>query len=54
MEAAEEAGIRIPEDLSLIGFDNITYADLPKIHLTTIEQPKKTMASLARILSTCR
>ncbi|HWQ57612.1 MAG TPA: LacI family DNA-binding transcriptional regulator [Clostridia bacterium] len=47
MEAAEEAGIRIPEDLSLIGFDNIMYTDLPKINLTTIEQPKKTMASMA-------
>lgn len=47
MEAAEEAGVRIPEDISLIGFDNITYADLPKINLTTIEQPKKTMASMA-------
>lgn len=47
MEAAEEAGIRIPEDISLIGFDNITYANLPKINLTTIEQPKKTMAGMA-------
>ncbi len=47
MEAAEEVGIRIPEDLSLLGFDNIMYSDLPKINLTTIEQPKKTMASMA-------
>lgn len=47
MQAAEEAGIRIPEDISLIGFDNITYTDLPKIKLTTIEQPKKTMAAMA-------
>lgn len=47
MEAAEEAGIRIPEDLSLLGFDNIMYSDLPRINLTTIEQPKKTMASMA-------
>lgn len=45
--AAEEAGIRVPEDLSVIGFDNITYAGLPKINLTTIEQPKRTMASIA-------
>lgn len=47
LEAAEEAGIRIPEDLSLMGFDNILYADLPRIRLTTIEQPKKTMATAA-------
>lgn len=45
--AAEEAGIRIPEDVSLMGFDNILYADLPRIRLTTIEQPKKTMATAA-------
>lgn len=45
--AAEEAGIRIPEDLSVMGFDNITYAGLPRINLTTIEQPKKSMGSLA-------
>jgi DNA-binding LacI/PurR family transcriptional regulator len=31
--------------LSLMGFDNILYADLPRIRLTTIEQPKKTMAT---------
>ncbi len=47
IEAAEEAGLRIPEDLSLMGFDNILYSSLPKINLTTIEQPKKTMASTA-------
>ncbi len=47
LDAAEEAGIRIPEDISLMGFDNILYADLPKIRLTTIEQPKKAMASAA-------
>lgn len=45
--AADEAGIRIPEDVSLMGFDNILYADLPRIRLTTIEQPKKTMATAA-------
>jgi len=45
--AAEEAGIRIPEDVSLMGFDNIQYSDLPRIRLTTIEQPKKAMATAA-------
>lgn len=47
IEAAEEAGLRIPEDVSLMGFDNILYSGLPKINLTTIEQPKKTMAATA-------
>ncbi len=47
LQAAEEAGIRIPEDLSLLGFDDILYAGLPTINLTTIMQPKKTMATIA-------
>lgn len=47
MRAADECGIRIPEDLSLLGFDNISYAGLPKINLTTIEQPKQTVAAAA-------
>lgn len=46
MQAAEEARVRIPEDISLLGFDNIVYSNLPKINLTTIEQPKKTMACI--------
>ncbi|MDR0841784.1 MAG: LacI family transcriptional regulator [Christensenellaceae bacterium] len=47
MGAAEEAGIRIPEDISLMGFDNITYAGLPRINLATIEQPQKAIGSMA-------
>ncbi|MCD8010548.1 MAG: LacI family transcriptional regulator [Lachnospiraceae bacterium] len=47
MQAADECGIRIPEDISLLGFDNIQYSELPRIHLTTIEQPKKMLASVA-------
>ncbi len=44
MQAADERGLRIPEDLSLIGFDDIPSAALPRIELTTIQQPKKAMA----------
>lgn len=47
LQAADEAGIRIPEDVSLLGFDNIHYTGLPKINLSTVEQPKKTMALVA-------
>ncbi len=47
MQAAEESGIRIPEDFSLLGFDNIRDSSLPRIQLTTVEQPKKMMASVA-------
>ena len=44
MKAADEIGLRIPEDISLIGFDDIPSAALPRIDLTTIQQPKKGMA----------
>lgn len=47
MHAAIEHGISIPRDLSVIGFDNISYASLPQIDLTTIDQPKQQMATSA-------
>ncbi len=47
MHAAIEHGISIPRDLSVIGFDNISYASLPQIDLTTIDQPKQLMATSA-------
>ena len=47
IQAAEERCIRIPEDLSLLGFDNIRDGGLPRIGLTTVEQPKKLLASMA-------
>lgn len=40
IKAAEELGISIPDDISLAGFDDIPYASLPKIRLTTVLQPK--------------
>jgi LacI family transcriptional regulator len=47
LQAADELGLRVPEDISLLGFDNIKYSGLPKINLSTIEQPKQSMASIA-------
>jgi LacI family transcriptional regulator len=38
MEAAAEAGVRIPEDLSLVGFDNIPEAAFTQPPLTTVNQ----------------
>ena len=47
LQAAEECGLRIPGDLSLLGFDNIRDSSLPRIELSTVEQPKKLLASIA-------
>lgn len=44
LKAADEMHIRIPEDISQIGFDNTLSTALPRIDLTTIEQSKKDMA----------
>ena len=47
MQATEEMGLQIPQDFSLLGFDNIRDSGLPRIELTTIEQPMKMLASVA-------
>ena len=44
LRAADERGLRIPEQLSLVGFDNISAAAMPRIDLTTVEQSKRDMA----------
>lgn len=47
LHCAQEHGLRIPEDFGIIGFDDIPYASLPQIQLTTIEQPKYQMGKRA-------
>src|SRR5450830_1050065 len=40
ISAAHEAGVRVPQDMSLIGFDDIELARFASPSLTTIAQPK--------------
>ena len=47
IEALENNGYNVPEDVSVIGFDDIAYASLHKINLTTVAQPKYEIGSLA-------
>ena len=47
IKAADELGLRIPDDLSVLGFDNTFLASTPRINLTTIDQPKQMMADIA-------
>ena len=37
--AVEDAGLRIPEDISVIGYDGISLGALRNINLTSIAQP---------------
>jgi len=40
IQAIEEYGLNVPKDISVIGFDDISFASLDKIQLTTIYLPK--------------
>jgi len=44
IQAADELGIQIPDRVSVIGFDNLDYAALPKVQLTTFDQSPDALA----------
>lgn len=46
MSRCRELGIRIPEDISLVGFDDIPLAGTAVINLTTVQQPYAQMGQL--------
>ena len=51
LEYISNMGLRVPDDISILGFDDITFASLPGIELTTIKVPKYDMGHLsAKIL----
>ena len=41
MSRLQQQGIRIPEDISVIGYDNIELAEYFSPPLTTVHQPKR-------------
>lgn len=45
MEAVTIAGLKIPGDISFVGFDNIPQSQIPKVPLTTVEQPFEDLAA---------
>ena len=47
MTAAKEFHLSIPQDFSLMGFDNISYASYPQIRLTTLDPHKKELMERA-------
>lgn len=47
LEALWKHGFSVPKDISVIGIDNIEYASLPRIDLTTIEEPRYQIGKMA-------
>lgn len=45
--ALRQRGVRVPEDMSVIGYDGIAVGALPQIDLSTIAQPRYEMGRLA-------
>jgi LacI family transcriptional regulator len=47
IKALREAGLRVPQDVSVVGFDDIQSAAFQNPGLTTVRQPLRTMGMLA-------
>ena len=47
MKALNEAGIRIPEDISVIGFDDLSFSSISAPGLTTLRVSKQDMGKAA-------
>ena len=44
LEFADRVGLRVPADLSIVGFDDVPMAGLARIALTTVAQPRDELA----------
>jgi LacI family transcriptional regulator len=47
IQGIKDSGLRVPDDIAVVGFDDIAFAAFPEISLTTVRQPKYEMGRLA-------
>jgi LacI family transcriptional regulator len=47
LQAARECGLSVPEDVAIVGFDDIPFASFPEVQLTTVRQPTYDMGRTA-------
>jgi LacI family repressor for deo operon, udp, cdd, tsx, nupC, and nupG len=52
LRAARAAGLRVPRDLSIVGFDDISFAVVTDPPLTTLRQPRRQLGQQAAALLT--
>jgi DNA-binding LacI/PurR family transcriptional regulator len=50
VQVAESLGLRIPEDVAIVGFDNVAYRDYYGVALTTVEQHRHEIGATAATL----
>jgi LacI family transcriptional regulator len=47
LQGVKASGLSVPEDVAIVGFDDIPFAGFPEVQLTTINQPKYEMGRKA-------
>ncbi len=47
IHAIKDKGLKVPDDVAVVGFDDIPFAAYAEVNLTTVAQPKYTMGEMA-------